>query len=89
MSIKTRIATLAIAALAITGTVAASTQSAYAGPKVNPVAAGLFGAAVVGTTIIAASQPRYYGPMRRCGWQPQYDMFGRWAGNVRVCQVVY
>ena len=87
MSIKTKIVTLAIAALAVT-TVA---TSSFAGPKVNPVAAGLFGAAVVGTTIaIASQQPHYgYGPMRRCGWQPQYNMFGQWVGNVRVCQVVY
>jgi hypothetical protein len=59
MSVKTKIATLAIAALAITGSIAASTQSAHAGPKGKAIAAGLVGAAIVGTTIAAASQPHY------------------------------
>ncbi len=87
MSIKTKIATLAVAALALTGSFAA----ANAGPKVNPVAAGLLGAAVIGTTIAVASQPQYaYGPgYRRCFWKPHYNMFGQVDGHIRVCPVYY
>lgn len=90
MSIKTKIATLAIAALVVTGSIAATTQSAHAGPKVNPVAAGLVGAAIVGTTIAAATQPSYgYYPVRRCYWKPHFNIFGQFDGHVRVCPVYY
>ena len=87
MSIKTKIATLAVAAIALTGSIAA----ANAGPKVNPVAAGLFGAAVIGTTIAVASQPHYVYPHRHrhCQWKPQYNVFGQFVGHVRVCHVHY
>jgi hypothetical protein len=89
MSIKTKIATLAIATLAITGSIAASTQDAHAGPKGKAIAAGLLGAAVVGTAIAASTAPGYgygygYGH-RHCSWQPQYNVFGQWVGNARVC----
>jgi hypothetical protein len=86
MSIKTKIATLAVAALALTGSFAA----ANAGPKINPVAAGLFGAAVVGTAVVAATTPSYaygYQSYRRCGWQPRYNVFGQYIGSVKVCSV--
>lgn len=87
MSIKTKIAPLAIAALAITGSIAASTQDAHAGPKGKAIAAGLLGAAVVGTAIAASTAPGHgygYGH-RHCYWQPQYNVFGQWVGNARVC----
>ena len=88
MSFKTKIATLAIAALAVTGSIAASTQSAHAGHKGKALAAGLFGAAIVGTTIVAASQPGYgYYPHRRhCFLQPQYNIFHQFVGYQKVCR---
>jgi len=92
MSIKTKIATLAIAALAVTGSIAATTQSAYAGPKINPVAAGVLGAVVVGSAVAAATQPQYpygYAPMRRCYWKPHFNMFGQYDGQIRVCPMYY
>jgi hypothetical protein len=85
MSIKTKIATLAIAALAITGSFAASTQDAHAGPKGKAIAAGLLGAAVVGTAIAASTASGYGYGHRNCYWQPQYNVFGQWVGNARVC----
>ena len=88
MSIKTKIATVAIALVAVTGSIAATTQSAQAKPKFNPVAAGLLGAAVVGTTIVAATSPSYgYYPVRRCSWQPQFNMFGQFVGHAKVCNI--
>lgn len=85
MSIKTKIATIAIAALAMT---AIATTSASAKPKINPVAAGLFGAAVVGTTIVAATTPSYghRHHRRHCFLQPQYNMFGGFMGYAKVCR---
>jgi hypothetical protein len=82
MSIKTRIAALALATLAVTGGIASSTTQAQASPKwVGPA---LFGAAVVGTAI-AASNHGYYDGYRRCGWVRQFDVFGRYVGRIRTC----
>ena len=55
MSIKTKFAALALATLAVTGTIA-STSQAQAKPLHWGVGAGLVGAAIVGTAI-AASGP--------------------------------
>lgn len=88
MSIKTKIATLAVAALAITGGIAASTETAHAGPKGKAIAAGLVGAAIVGTTFAAMSQPHYgygYHPVRHCAWKPRFNMYGHFIGHARVC----
>jgi hypothetical protein len=80
MSIKTKIAALALATLAITGGIASSTTQAQASPKwVGPA---LFGAAVVGTAIAASSTGYYYDGYRRCGWV-QFDAFGNYIGRVR------
>ena len=88
MSIKTKIAALAVAALVVTGGVAATTQEAQAGGGGNPGAAlgvGIATGLVVGTAI-AASQPPVYGyPVRRCYWQPQYNIFHQYVGSYRVC----
>lgn len=88
MSIKTKIAALAVATLAATGGIAATTQQAHAGPNGFGIGlgVGLATAAVVGT-MAAASQPYGYAayPVRRCGWQPRYNVFGQYMGSVRVC----
>ena len=89
MSIKTKIAALAVAALVVTGGIAATTQQAFAGGGGgNPglgLGVGLATGLVVGTAI-AASQPPVYGyPVRRCYWQPQYNIFHQYIGSYRVC----
>ena len=87
MSIKTRIAALALAALAVTGSMAATTTKAEAYP-IYPhwgVGAGLATAAIVGTAIAASNGPVYYTTYRRCGLVPQYNMFHQYVGSVRVC----
>jgi len=88
MSIKTKIATLAVAALAVTSL---TITAADAKPKINPVVGAVVGTAIVAGTIAAATQPTYgygYGP-RRCFWKPHYNMFGQFDGHVRVCPVYY
>jgi hypothetical protein len=39
---------------------------------------------VVGSAIAANDDYDYHG-YRRCGWAPQYDVFGRYIGRVRSC----
>ncbi|MGY3237345.1 MULTISPECIES: hypothetical protein [unclassified Bradyrhizobium] len=86
MSIKTRIAALALAALAVTGSIAATTSQAEAKPLGWGwgVGAGIATAAIVGTAIAASNEPYYYG-YHRCGWVAQYNGFGQYVGRVRTC----
>ena len=86
MSIKTRIAALAFAALAVTGSIATTTTAAEAKPF-GPgwaIGAGLVGAAVVGSAI-AANNGYDYDGYRRCGWVRQFDAYGNYIGRVRSC----
>jgi hypothetical protein len=86
MSIKTKIAAFALVALTATGTIASSTQQAQAkGPGIGlGIAAGVIGAAVVGSAI-AANETGYGYGYRRCGWERQYDGYGNYVGRVRTC----
>jgi len=84
MSIKTKLAALTLAAVTV---VAAS--AAEAKPKINPVATGLIGAAIVGTTIAAATSPSYgygyYPHQRHCFMKPVYNMYGGFMGYQKAC----
>ena len=83
MSIKTKIAALALTALAVTGSIASSTTEAQAGPKwVGPA---IFGAAVIGTAIAASSPGYYHDDYRRCGFVRQFDAYGNYMGRIRTC----
>lgn len=88
MSIKTSLAAAAIAALTLTGGIAASTNRAEAGNGGAVgfgIAAGLLAGAAIANN--AYAQPAYvvdYGP-RRCGWVRQYDGYGYYIGRVRRC----
>ena len=86
MSIKTKIAAVALAALAVTGSIAATTSQAKAKPLGWGwgVGAGIATAAIVGTAIAASNEPYYYG-YHRCGWVAQYNAFGQYVGHVRSC----
>jgi hypothetical protein len=85
MSIKTKVAAFALVAVTATGMVAGSTQHADAkglGLGLG-IAAGVIGAAAVGSAI--AADGYYYDDYRRCGWVRQYDTFGNYLGRIRVC----
>ena len=77
---------LALAALAVTGTIASTTSQAEAKPYGWGwgVGAGLVGAAIVGSAI-AASDGYYDTGYRRCGWVRQFDAYGNYIGRVRTC----
>ena len=88
MSIKTRIAALALATLAVAGSLATTTTKAEAYPIHHwgwGVGAGLATAAIVGTAIAASNGPVYYTGYRRCGLAPRYNAFGQYMYSVRVC----
>ena len=86
MSIQTKIAAVALAALAVTGTMASTTQSAQARGLGWGIGAGLLGAAVVGSAIAASNDGYYYDDgYRRCVWVRQYDAYGNYIGRVRTC----
>lgn len=84
MSIKTKIAAVALAALAVIGSIVSTTSQAEARPIGWAIGAGIATAAIVGTAVAASSQP-YYNGYRRCGWVAQYNAYGQFVGNVRTC----
>jgi hypothetical protein len=84
MSIKTKIAAIAFATLAVTGSIASTTSQAEAKPLGWAIGAGIATAAIVGTAVAASNQP-YYNGYHRCGWVAQYNAFGQFVGNVRTC----
>jgi uncharacterized RDD family membrane protein YckC len=83
MSIRSRIAALALVALVALAVTVASTSQAEAKGFGWGIGAGLIGAAVVGSAI-AANDGYYYG-YRRCGWVRQFDAYGNYMGRVRTC----
>ncbi len=87
MSIKTKFAAVALATLAIAGSIATTTSQANAKPLGWGwgVGAGIATAAVVGTAIAASNQPYYYGGYHHCGWSARYNAFGQYVGSVRTC----
>ena len=86
MSIKSNIAALALATLAVTGAIASTTTQAEAKPFGLGwgVGAGIVGAAIVGSAI-AANDGYYYNGYRRCGSVRQFDAYGNYIGTVRTC----
>jgi hypothetical protein len=84
MSLKTKIAALALATLAATGGIASTTTKAEAKGFGWGIGAGLIGAAVVGSAI-AANEGYYYDGYRHCGWARQFDAYGNYIGRARVC----
>jgi hypothetical protein len=87
MTIKTKIAALAVAALTITGSIVSTTTGAQAGGGGGGFHHGwgfggaLLGAAIVGSAIAASTPDPYY---RSC-YVRQYDAFGRYIGTRNVC----
>jgi hypothetical protein len=87
MSIKSKIAALALAALAVTGSIASTSTKAEAhGFGLGwGIGAGLVGAAVVGSAIAVGNNGYYSDGNRHCGWIRQFDAYGNYIGRVRSC----
>ena len=88
MSIKTKLAALALTAAVAVGAIASTTPANAGGGGWGPgpaVGVGIATGLIVGSAI-AASQPQYIGyPVRRCWWQPEYNVFHQYVGSSRVC----
>lgn len=88
MSIKTKIAALAVAALTLTGGIAATTQEAHAGKFHHHHGLGIGVGLAAGALFAAAASNAYaddYYGYRRCGWVRQFDAYGNYIGRVRTC----
>ncbi|CAB5220850.1 hypothetical protein UFOVP245_36 [uncultured Caudovirales phage] len=52
----------------------------------------LVGGMVLGGVLYGLSQPSYAAPQpqyqRTCGYEPVYDMYGRYMGDRRVCNTI-
>ena len=84
MSIKTKIAAIALAALVTTGGVAATTSQAQAGYKGAGIGLGIAAGVLAGAAIASNGYGYGYG-YRRCGWVRQYDAYGYYIGRVNTC----
>ena len=89
MSIKTKLAALAVTAVVAAGAVASTTPANAGGgfphgPGLG-LGVGLATGLVVGSAIAASQQPVYGYPVHRCWWQPQYNAFGQYIGSYRAC----
>lgn len=84
MSINTKIAAVALAALTVTAGVASTTSGAQAKPLGWAIGAGIATAAILGTAVAASNQAYSYS-YHRCGWSPRYNAFGQYVGSVRTC----
>ncbi len=91
MNIKSKIAAgLAVVTLAASLTI--PTSAANAGKYGWGIAAGVVGGAIVAGAIANSyAEPvyggYYDGGYRRCRWERQYDSYGFYVGNARVCRV--
>ena len=85
MNLKTF--TTALTALTIAASFALPTSQAEAKGGKGLLIGGLVGAAIVGTAVAASAQPHYIGGgYAQCRWVPQYNHFGYFVGNVKVCR---
>lgn len=85
MSIRTKLAAVALAAVTFAGSVTAFTSEAQAGPRWGAaVGAGIAAGLILGAA--AAHAPAYSYGYKRCHWVRNYDAYGYYIGKSRVCR---
>lgn len=86
MTIRSKIAAVAIAALTLTGAFAATSQEAQAGSKFGVgLAVGVAAGALIASGAYAHGYHGYYAPVYDCHWVKRYNAYGHYIGKVRVC----
>jgi hypothetical protein len=89
MNLKTK-TFAALTALTVATTFALPSNEAQARGRGWAIGAGIVGAGLIAGSIAAASTPTVYvGGYRRCTWVANYDRFGNFLGNTKVCRVYY
>jgi hypothetical protein len=76
----------ALTALTVATTFALPSNEAQARGRGWAIGAGILGAAVIGGAIAASAQPVYVEGYRSCRWVANYDRFGNFLGNTKVCR---
>jgi hypothetical protein len=77
---------VALTALTLAGSVAATTTEAQAGSREIAIGAGIAGAVILGAAAANAYSPVYVGsPYRSCRYVPRYNAWGAFIGNQKVC----
>ncbi len=86
MTIRSKIAALAIAAVTLTGAFAATSQEAQASKLGVGLAIGAAAGALIASGAYAGSHYGYYEPAYRCHWVKRYNGYGHYIGKARVCR---
>jgi ABC-type sugar transport system substrate-binding protein len=86
MTIRSRIAAAAIAAVTLTGAFAATSQEAHASKFGTGLAIGIGAGALIASGAYAHGYygHGYYAPVR-CHWEKRFNAYGYYIGKVRVC----
>lgn len=85
MTIRSKIAAVAIAAVTLTGAFAATSQEAHASKFGVGLAVGIGAGALIASGAYAGGHYGYYEPAYRCHWVKRYDAYGYYIGKARVC----
>lgn len=85
MSIRSKIAAAALAAVTLTGAMAVTSQDAHASKFGVGLGVGIAAGALIASGAYAHGYHYgYYAPVR-CHWVKRYDAYGYYIGKVRVC----
>lgn len=87
MTIRSKIAAVAIAAVTLTGAFAATSQEAQAGSKFGVgLAVGIGAGALLASGAYAGGYygHGHYAPVR-CHWVKRFDAYGYYIGKERIC----
>lgn len=84
MTIRSKFAAVALAAVTMTGAFAVTSQEAHASRFGTGLAIGIAAGALVASGAYAHGYHGYYAPVR-CHWVKRFDHYGYYIGKERVC----
>ncbi len=86
MTIRSKIAAVAITAITLTGAFAATSQEAQASKFGTGLAIGIGAGALIASGAYAGGYygHGYYAPVR-CHWVKRFDHYGHYLGKERIC----
>jgi hypothetical protein len=84
-AMKTKFAAIALGALTLASAFTMTSTQAQAGNYGKYVAYGIAGAVVLGAIASQAHAYPTYAKTKHCQWVPQYNAYGYFIGNAKVC----